>query len=166
VPLVGMAHFAAHPVEGTTLGDAVDDVGGDLVWSPSGAPAQSRSDSASHGGFDDDSPTLTSVLLRVLDRKTAGRGTTYRTHTPLVGPEPPAAPEGATLDAAREHLETVDVEPVGTVPVSRSAPPRGSAPAAPVPRSEGESPEVQAAPRSSSTVMDVLMRQGWRPARH
>jgi hypothetical protein len=162
-PLVGMAHFATAPVEGTSVAKSVADVGGDLVWSPSGTPAQSRSDAVTHGGFDDDSPTLTSVLLRVLDRTTTNRSTTYRPHTPLVGPEPPASEPVAVAPA--EHLETVDVEPAGTVPVSHSAPPRGDAAAAPVPRSEGESPEVRVAPRASSTVMDVLVRQGWRPAR-
>jgi len=160
VPLVGMAHFAAAPVEGTRVAEAVAEIGGDLVWSPSGAPAQSRSDAVTHGGFDDDTPTLTSVLLRVLDRTTADRSTTYRAHTPLVGPEPPASAPAAV--APPEHPEIVAVEPAGIVPVSHSAPPRGDAASAPVPRSEGESPEIQVAPRSSSTVMDVLMRRGWR----
>jgi hypothetical protein len=69
-----------------------------------------------HGAFDDDSPTLTSFLLRVLDRTSSDRTTTYRPHTPLVGPEPPVADPAAA--AVPEHLETVDVEPAGTVPVS------------------------------------------------
>jgi hypothetical protein len=91
------------------------------------------------------SPTLTSVLLRVLDRTSSDRTTTYRPHTPLVGPEPPGADPVAA--AVPEQLETVDVEPAGTVPVGHTAPPRGTTAAAPVPRSEGGGPEVQVAPR-------------------
>lgn len=159
-----MAHLASITVHGTSMTGAVTEVGGELVWAPSGAPARSRSDAVTHGGFDDDSPTPTSVLLlRVLNRTSSDRTTTYRPLTLLARPDPPGADPAAT--AAPEHLETVDVEPADTVPVSHTAPPRGTIAAAPVPRSEGESPEVRVAPRSSSTVMDVLMGQAWRPVR-
>jgi hypothetical protein len=43
-----------------------------VVWSVSGDGAgDARSTSRSHGGFDDDRPTMTSVLLRVLGRRDA-----------------------------------------------------------------------------------------------
>ncbi|WP_448628514.1 C1 family peptidase [Geodermatophilus sp. URMC 64] len=161
VPLVGMIHFAATPVEGTSVNGAVADIGGELVWAPSAAPARSRSDSRSHGGFDDDSPTLTSVMLRVLDRDTADRTTTFRAHAPLTGPEPPE-PAG-TAAAAPEQLATVDAEQAGTAPVAHTAAPRAGASPAPVPRSGDDSPEVRVAPASSSTILDLLSREGWRP---
>jgi hypothetical protein len=66
VPLVGMAHFAETKVNGVSLVDAVDKIGGSLVWSPRATPPDSRSDAAAHGAFDDDIATMTSVLLRIL----------------------------------------------------------------------------------------------------
>jgi hypothetical protein len=61
-----MAHFAETEVEGIRLVDVVRQIGGSLVWSPNATPAQSRSDAAAHGAFDDDIATMTSVLLRIL----------------------------------------------------------------------------------------------------
>ena len=73
VPLVGMAHFAEDIVGRTSYAEAVESLKnerGTLIWSPSAKPVDSASDSASHGGFDDDEPTMTSVLLRILGSKT------------------------------------------------------------------------------------------------
>jgi hypothetical protein len=84
VPLVGMASAATVPVEGTSLARAVAEIRGDLVWAPAAGSAHRRSDATTHGGFDDDSPTLTSVMLRVLGRSTADPTMTYRPHaTPV-----------------------------------------------------------------------------------
>lgn len=68
VPLVGMQRFASTSVAGTSLEQAAHEIGGTLLWSPStaGAPADSRTASSSHGGFDDDPATLTSTLNRIL----------------------------------------------------------------------------------------------------
>ena len=166
VPLVGMAHFAATPVQGTSVIGAVADVGGDLVWAPSAVPTQSRSTATSHGGFDDDSPTLTSVLLRVLDREAADRTTTYRPYVPLRGPEPDERAAARAAEPVPEQLATVHAEPAGTAPVTRTASPEGGGSPPLVPRTGGESPEIGAAPSSSSTVMDLLVREGWRPVPH
>ena len=82
VPLVGMARFANTTVAGTTLADAIKSVDGLLVWSPAERPPSARSDSTSHGGFDDDSPTMTSVMLRVLSLSSASEASTFRWITP------------------------------------------------------------------------------------
>jgi pimeloyl-ACP methyl ester carboxylesterase len=88
VPLVGMAHFATTDVEGKTLTGAVDETRGDLIWSPSSAPDNSRSDAAAHGGFDDDSPTMTSVLLRILDQDSIQAGNQYVANLPAAAEQP------------------------------------------------------------------------------
>jgi hypothetical protein len=83
VPLVGMARFADEVVEGTSVASAVaslDDAA--LVWSPSASPPDLRSDSSSHGGFDDDTPTMTSVLLRILRSETVQPGNEYVPNLP------------------------------------------------------------------------------------
>jgi hypothetical protein len=78
VPLVGMARFADHPVNGASLSEAVAGLpDAELIWSPSVDPADARSDSSSHGGFDDDNPTMTSVLLRILGTTTVEPGNSY-----------------------------------------------------------------------------------------
>ena len=68
VPLVGMQHFSQTKVGGTTLADAVAEIGGQLVWSPGTQPADSLTQASAHGGFDDDPDTMTSVVLRLLGR--------------------------------------------------------------------------------------------------
>ena len=87
VPLVGMAHFAETEVDGTSFVDAVRGIDGSLVWSPNATPAQSRSDAAAHGAFDDDIATMTSVLLRILGRTASSPATsssrTWRRRPPV-----------------------------------------------------------------------------------
>jgi len=78
VPLVGMQLFESTTIDNTNLRDAVAAIGGNLVWAPHTAPDDSRSRSSSHGGFDDDSYTMTSVLMRILGRSDADDVSEYR----------------------------------------------------------------------------------------
>lgn len=127
VPLLGMQRFQNTPVEdGCTVADAVSNLpAGELVWAPSSEPTCSRSDSAGHGGFDDDAATMTSVLLRILGHHAAP--------TERMGYQP-----GAPL-----------LDPAAGVTVPET--------------DGGRLPEERPAPRSSSSVMDALIRAGWAP---
>lgn len=173
VPLVGMARFAATAVGGTTLAEAVRGVGGDLVWAPSEQPAVSRTDSTKHGGFDDDGPTMTSVMLRVLGRAQVEERCVFRPNVPLSGPEPPERAPAV----GRAQPTTAEVAEAGTVPVSRMAPParkpgraKAVPPARPVKGRRTDQagpvalPEAREAPESTSQIMDALLRSGWEPA--
>src|SRR5262249_12690361 len=71
VRLLGMERFFDVPLEAglnsqRTLRQAIEAVSGAAVFSRSAAPDNCRSDSTSHGGFDDDAPTMTSVVMRIL----------------------------------------------------------------------------------------------------
>jgi hypothetical protein len=107
VPLVGMELFAKNA-----------NFGGDLIVAESKNPPNSRSNASSHGGFDEDVPTMTSVAMRALNR----------TDVLKFEPNAPAkAPAGATgpMMAIRRRPEPPRVErrarPRGTVskPVTR-----------------------------------------------
>ena len=164
VPLVGMAKFANTAVGGTTLADAVKKVDGMLVWSPAERPPSARSDATSHGGFDDDSPTMTSVMLRVLDRSTVAAGNTYVPNSPLSGPGPQRAQPASDAETAPEPT-TVAVQQAGEVPVTISARASGRAAAKAVPPTRGPRPESREAPASSSSIMDALGHDGWEKVR-
>ncbi|MGH4026195.1 MAG: hypothetical protein ACRDRV_16600 [Pseudonocardiaceae bacterium] len=70
-PLLGMQRFFDQPLKGhagRTLGQVIRDRGGAIVISPPAAPApaDSRSEARTHGGFAGDGPTMTSVVMRCL----------------------------------------------------------------------------------------------------
>ena len=159
VPLLGMERFLDEPVDGAPLATTLSRLpDADLVWAPHGQPPGSRSDADSHGDFDDDAPTMTSVLTRILGH-----------------PDEPAermvyAADAALLDPADalDHPpptagETADVRDAGVVPVTRTAAPQPPDVDVPEVR-QGRLPEEKVAPRSTSGVMDALLRDGWEPA--
>ncbi|GAA4380754.1 caspase family protein [Paeniglutamicibacter cryotolerans] len=62
----------------------------DVVWSVSNnGPKSARTSATSHGAFDNDPDTMTSVLVRVLDREDV---IGFRAMEPLAAPAAPAAP--------------------------------------------------------------------------
>lgn len=151
VPLVGTAHFAEQVVGRTSYAAAVAGLqDGTLIWSPSAKPADSRSDSASHGGFDDDVPTMTSVLLRILDRTSVEPGNEY---VPNLPPETSASAvtQDAT-DIAAQPPEVITVEVHDDSPQSSGGT-----------RSAARHPD-QEVPTSDNRVIDALIQKGWTPA--
>ncbi len=165
VPLVGMAHFAETPVGRTTLVDAVAEVGGDLVWSPSSSPSRARSDCSTHGGFDDDNATMTSVLLRILDQDSVQPGNEFVPNLPapvagaLIESQPTALEDQPPdIVVAEVHDATgggTGEEPVATTSsaargVSRPSPGDADAP---------ERRRTDALPESD--VIAALARDGW-----
>jgi len=103
------------------LGGAGGTAVGEVIWAKTNAaaPPRSRSESTSHGGFDDDAATLDSVLRRILGRddiplsfKQAG-SLTPETAVPSRTPEPatPAVPSDIILG---DEEEGVDQEAVAS----------------------------------------------------
>jgi hypothetical protein len=88
VPILGMQRYATTEIGGVSLADVAAAVGGDLVWSPSQTPTISRSASHSHGGFDDDIATMTSVMLRVLGKATIAERNVYAPNAARLDPDP------------------------------------------------------------------------------
>jgi hypothetical protein len=158
VPLVGMARFAGASVRGTSYRKAVEGLkDGVLIWSPSAKPTDCRSDSSSHGGFDDDNPTMTSVLLRILGRKTVEPENEY------VPDLPAATSAAAVLEAATELAaqapETVVAEAIEAEPAAADMP-AAAAPPPPATRSAAQpSPDQDGA--TGNRVINALKRAGW-----
>lgn len=134
VPLVGMERFASTTVRGTSLTAALAEVRGDLVWAPRERPPVSRSAASSHGGIDDDGPTMTSVMLRVLGRESIADRTEFVTNAARTEPDPPEP----------------SVRAVAAASAGRSA--------------AGRIPKAREAPGSSSRIMDALEQNGWEKA--
>lgn len=161
VPLVGMAHFAEKKIDGLSFAEAVEEVGGDLVWSPDASSPRSRSDSSSHGGFDDDSATMTSVLLRLLGHQSVEPGNEYV-------PNLPTPEAGALIDTQPTALEDQPPEIV-------TAEVKGQAATARKPHGHGRSGQATtgsaarrgaARPSTPGTnrVLRALERDGWTRA--
>lgn len=166
-PLLGMEKFFDRPAPGDpqsrTLRQIIEAMGGTVVFSRADAPEDSRSDAAAHGDFDDDSPTMTSVVMRVRGVEDAKLVEGYQPNaalrpihcSSLLGE--PAAPETAgepATTAAATH-------PPGEEPVVETAEPQAGRPTAPAP---GDQPvvEVAVAPRTGSPILDLLRHEGWR----
>lgn len=155
VPILGMERFVDAEVGGTTVDKAVHDVGGSIIWSPSERPANSRSDSTSHGGFDDDSATMTSVMLRALGTSTSSEVARFQPHAQRREPEPPGV--GASSAGGTPELSTADVGEKGTSPTTRVAAAGRS----------GAAPTTPRVPRqmSANATVAALQRDGWQKSK-
>ena len=120
-----------------------------VVWSPtSGDTGRSASTSLSHGGFDDDAPTMNSVLRRVLDLPDAADIVQFP----------------ATRNAARPWIEEVDwpaefgfsAPATATAIGAPSAPPTSGLPA-PMPAALDTTPPSPVAPAAPAPAMP----NGW-----
>jgi hypothetical protein len=163
VPLVGMAHFADDAVDGTSYRAAVEALpDGALIWSPSAQPTDTRSDSSTHGGFDDDSPTMTSVMLRIMRSATVQPGNEY---VPNLLPGTTAADvvEAATL-IADEPPEVVTVEVFEHPPPHPQMLPAAAGPPPVETWSSVGTDVTDDTGRPDGTgnrVIDALKRKGW-----
>ncbi len=158
VPLVGMQHFVGASVNGRSFAEAVAAVGGELVWSPSGTPPRSRSESTSHGGFDDDTATMTSVMLRILDEDTVTPRRVYAPHLP---------PPTGSGDQTTAPGQVEDDQPPEVVPAEVHGDPPSPAL---VPAAAAAPPTTRSALRGGpgggagpSRVMQALTELGWTP---
>lgn len=143
VPLLGMDKYLTGE-----LRKRIEAAGGELIIAPSEKAAVSGCSAEHHGQFDDDPPTMTSILLRILGKEAA-----------------------EDMNVFKPFLETA--EPAGAVPVS--PPPvvadaetkpllRAAATATP-----GEAPPVEMASQApaapeTSRILGKMMDTGWRPA--
>src|SRR4051794_34865217 len=160
VPLIGMAHFADDVVGRTSYLKAVESLkDARLVWSPASSPADGRSDSKTHGGFDDDNPTMTSVLLRILGT------TTVKTENEYVPNLRLGSSTGASTDIAPD---IADQPPdVITVEVHDGAQPGPEVPTQAAGASKGRTKSAArrgagGAAREGSRVIEALEQRGWK----
>src|SRR5215204_1068482 len=147
VPLLGMEKFFDQPLTGgagLTLREAITQAGGTAIFSRAAAPPDARSGATSHGGFDDDPLTMTSVVMRLLGVAVPERQHDYQAHTPLLEsgpPEPDTAPVGAVrsgveIDDTRAAAAVVftpsaAANPPGESPLVKTAQPQRGRPVAP-----------------------------------
>jgi pimeloyl-ACP methyl ester carboxylesterase len=98
VPLLGMKKWLTYDRGRTPILNEILDRGGVCIASPSRGGADSRSDSTSHGGFDDDSLTMTSVLMRMLALSKLNPENVYEPQS--VGADQASSPVEAALRAS------------------------------------------------------------------
>lgn len=171
VPLLGMARFFDPDFDAKLLSE-LQGAGGDLVVAPAQEADDRSSDSRSHGGFDDDPTTMTSVVLRILGKTSASPENVYKPRTALIDAVPAAAAAAAAAKPARARAAKAAVAafpraaaaaPPGETPVVETA----SVPAvAPVPPAQERTlvVEVASAPRSGRPILDMMLATGWKPA--
>jgi hypothetical protein len=166
VDLLGMERFFDAKLRNELTG-----AGGDLVVAPSEIPAASRSDSLTHGGFDDDSPTMTSVVLRILGKTKVDPVNVYRAHTALADTKAAAAPAPEGIAAAAPRGRARKATPLpravataapGETPVVQTAAAPEGRPKPPEQKYEVVL-EVASAPRTGSPIFDMLQATGWTP---
>lgn len=155
VPILGMQRFSRTDIGGRTLEKAILEGNGAVVVSRSDAPADSRSDASSHGGFAGDGPTMTSVLMRVLGLSAPTGTTSYRPNAALTH-------DGAPMVAARRPAATMAAaRSPGHSPLVDTAETPAERPEAPA--QDGVSIEVASSPESGCPVLDILVTRGWEP---
>ena len=84
VPLLGMTRFWDQPFRGAaSLRAAVEAVGGSLVVSRASAPVDGRTDATGHAAFDEDSATMTSLVMRARSASSGPERFTFQAHAAL-----------------------------------------------------------------------------------
>jgi hypothetical protein len=162
VPLVGMAHFADERVGRTSYAKAVESLNdGALIWSPSAKPPDSRSDSTTHGGFDDDNPTMTSVLLRILGTTTVQPENEYVPNL-LPGTSATAITEDTT-DIADQPPEVITIEVHGGPQPAPEVPAAAAGPSESQTKSAARHTQDRAE-TPDNRVIDALIQNGWKTA--
>ena len=158
-PLMGLERSLREPLRpgsDKSMLDRVQAVGGELVLAPSQAPSDTRCNAKAHGEFDNDENTMTSVLLRILDRKRLGSLQPYQEHVQLEDDR-----LLNTAVAAALQVRAAQVIPSGTeVQEAAAEVPLDLAAAGPL--------EAQSAPPAKpvytgTPIGDVLAREGWQP---
>jgi hypothetical protein len=167
VPLLGMQRFFDQPFGSDTtitLQEAIQAAGGSALFSRTLAPPNCRTDSRSHGDFDNDSPTMTSVLLRILGQDTPTRENDFQEDIALIDADraPVTAAERPSQPEAQPIMFAAGVQSPGEEPLVDTAEPQAQRPTVPAP-SEGLIPEVAEAPVSGAPITDVLYAYGrWK----
>lgn len=167
VPLLGMQRHADTAIDGNglSLAQALRDAGAELIWSHADQSPISRSDSASHGGFDDDGPTMSSVVLRILGALAPTKHSDYQPNSALVDtepadPAPSVSPVPAVGNTSEPQPSVVDAGNRGEPAVSALNEPQDASPDVPGVR-EGTRPELRVAPDASSPIVDILLHSGF-----
>lgn len=161
VPLLGMAKFHSRPLlpGQQSLDQVLRDRGSVIVTRGSSTEADALTDARTHGDFDDDKPTMTSVLLRILNRK-AVDGHEYASNSAL-------RDRGAGMSTAGAHA---GAEAAGGQPIAGAAAAHvltqvktAQRPATPPPSPVPAAPMVDevAAPESGRVIIDRMTRDGW-----
>jgi hypothetical protein len=161
VALLGMQRFLTTPgAGGLTLQGEIEALGGECVFAPQAAPDHSRSKSTTHGGFDDDEPTMTSVVMRVLG---AGRVEEVEPFAPHAALRllPGVADEPAPVAAERPTALRA-----GRPPTGRGA--RRPSVRLPQPPTQGEAPQplpvsAEVATSGVGPVVETAESQDERP---
>lgn len=147
VALVGMARFLAKPI-GTrsraTLGQQIERAGGAVVVSPSSGQVGSNCTANGHADFDEDKPTMGSVLTRILGHP----GSEFETNAAPAPWVPPAAspPVQLSTPAAATSLEAVPDIAAFSASLEKKKPTK----------------KVDLAPTGRSDVLDILEAAGFR----
>jgi hypothetical protein len=119
--LLGLQHHVVH----STLEEHLKNVGADFIWAPSESGSASSCSATSHGGMNEDTPTMTSVLMRILGLSEPIPDTTFRPYTSLS-----AYPDAESAGG----YQKVNVQSAGESPVSETGQQQsGEPPTAPRP---------------------------------
>lgn len=133
--------------------------GASVVVSRSLAPDDSCCAAVTHGDFDNDPPTMTSVLLRVLGKKSIQTVQAFQPHADLM-PSAPVAAAGISMEAPTAAPDGAgnghDMEYAGDAGEMRSFSLESAAEAQPAPEPVKEVQEL------STPISSVLSRLGWR----
>jgi hypothetical protein len=147
VPVLGLTkHWSTAGPAGRTLLEDVEARGGELIVARSAAANDARTDAMTHASFDEDSPTMTSVVMRILRVTGSPDAHAYQPYAPLRDPDlAPWSP--ATGAAGPTAAQPMAPAPAAAAPTRRRAraaaaaadatPDAIVAPAAPTPAGAG-----------------------------
>jgi len=176
VPVLGLTkHWGAAGDGGRSLLEEVEERGGTLVVARSAAANNARTDAMTHAAFDEDAPTMTSLLMRVLGASEGPDRLAFQPHAALqdtdrapwsaaAGMARPRTRVGAEVatQAAEDAVEAAAGEAVADAERVAGAPPAetfapGSTPLVMSAAAPDEMPEAPPAPAGAEPIPEVAV---------
>ena len=143
-------------LDGGTLYDAMQSTGSALVVSRSQAPVDLRCEAVTHGAFDNDPATMTSVLLRAFDLPEFRSEHIFQENSALLDSKPPVAVDLAPqLPAGFERAAVSIRTPMRAAALLEEAPPAAVG--------ADEAQEAGPQPAPESPIVQILKTQGYEP---
>lgn len=151
-PLLGLERSLREPLRpgsSESLLDRIQAAGGEVIFATSQSPSDARCGARAHGEFDNDEPTMTSVLLRILGQKRVSNVKAYQEHASLENDRLLAAAASAALQTRAAQVHPAPAEEASFELAVRPG--------------KEERPALETQPSyTGAPIVDLLSQDGWQ----
>lgn len=153
VPLLGMEKFLTSTQDGVSVEQSLRSANAEYIFTGGRTTGVLECEAVTHGSFDEDKATMTSIARFILDRREVLE---FEKNIPLLSAGGPRVKHGEEImETATPRFEEAAISDKGTPLTSSSSSPLDE-------QVEIESYEPSTQLRTGSAIIDLLERSGWK----